>query len=98
MMIRHLIVFNAREGMSREECLHGLSEGRALMQIPGVLHISFGEAVAENAKYRYMFAADFESESVIEIYKNHPLHVEYADNWFRPMAPDRITTDFSILS
>lgn len=70
-------------------------EGRdVLTQIPGVLGVSFGEAVAPNASYRFVYVVEFEDESVIERYRHHPVHVRFADSRFRPLAPDRITTDF----
>jgi hypothetical protein len=39
----------------------------------------------------------FASAEVIENYKTHPVHVEYADSFFRPLAADRITADYEML-
>jgi fructose-bisphosphate aldolase class II len=97
-MIRHLIVFNSREGATREECLELAERGKQqLSLIPGVIAVSFGSAVLEEAKYQYVFIIDFTDESIIELYKHHPIHVEFADTWFRPFAVDRITTDFKMI-
>jgi len=96
-MIRHLIVFNIREGATNEECLAVIARGREqLLQIPGVIRLSFGTAVKEDARYRYNLAVDFQDESVIELYKHHPIHVAYADDYFRPLATDRITIDYTL--
>jgi len=96
-MIRHLIVFNISETATHEDCLKVVARGREqLMQIPGVVRFSFGTSVQENAKYRYNLAIDFQDERVIEFYKHHPIHVAYADDYFRPLAADRITTDYVI--
>ncbi len=67
-----------------------------LARIPGVVQVSFGTAVKETARYRYYLAVDFAERSVIQSYQDHPLHIAFADEDFRPMAPDRITTDFEI--
>lgn len=96
-MIRHLIIFNLRDGMSHDECLEKLEIGRReLTKIPGVIRYTYGTAVLQDAKFKYTLAVDFEHEGIIESYKHHPLHVAYADNHFRPMAPERITTDYRI--
>ncbi|HLI87810.1 MAG TPA: Dabb family protein [Ktedonobacteraceae bacterium] len=97
-MIRHLIVFNISEGVTREQCLAMAELGRQeLSRIPGVISISFGEAIAENARYRYTFTIDLRDEEALRAYQGHPLHVAFANNHFRPVAPDRITTDYEVL-
>ncbi len=94
-MVKHLIVFNILDGASHEDCLHMIEVGqRELSKIPGVTGISFGTAVTENAKFKYTLCVDFAEECIIETYKVHPIHVAFADCWFRPLATDRITTDY----
>jgi len=97
-MIRHLIVFNIREGATEEECVSVMERGREqLTTIPGVVGFSFGIAVNPAAKFKYNLAVDFADESIIESYKHHPVHVAYADDYFRPLATDRITTDYRLI-
>lgn len=97
-MIRHLIVFNIRQGATHEDCLAVIAKGmEQLLQIPGVLNLGFGVAVREDARYKYQLAIDFADEGVIESYKHHPIHVAYADRFFRPLATDRITTDYKLI-
>ncbi len=97
-MVRHLIVFNIRKGAAAEECLEMAEEGRVVLsQIPGVLHVSFGVAMEDDARYKYSFVIDFADASVIESYKHHPLHVRFADERFRPLCPDRMTTDYTVV-
>lgn len=97
-MVRHLIVFNKREDASDEACrLMGELAREVLAQIPGVTHVSFGRSVLEEARYRYYLFVDFIDRSVIPVYLDHPIHIRFAENHFRPMAPDRITTDYDIV-
>ncbi|QBD77141.1 Dabb family protein [Ktedonosporobacter rubrisoli] len=97
-MIRHLIVFNTPEGVGREQCLSMAERARQeLSRIPGVLHISFGVAVTENSRYSYTFVIDLRDESTISSYRQHPIHIAFADEHFRPLALDRITTDYEIV-
>ena len=96
-MIKHLIVFNIPATMTHEACIRMLERGKQqLTQIPGVIGYYYGVGVAENATYKYTLCVDFTDESVIESYKIHPIHTDFADNWFRPMAADRVTTDYVI--
>ena len=96
-MIRHLIVFNIRDGATHEECLAMAEHGRiVLARIPGVLQVSFGVALVQTARYRYNFTIDLENEQAVQQYQVHPLHVAFADEHFRPLAPDRITIDYQL--
>jgi hypothetical protein len=97
-VIRHLIVFNIREGASHDQCLAMTELARQeLARIPGVVSISFGTTVTQNARYRYTFVIDLLDEQALQHYRDHPIHIAFADNHFRPLATDRITTDYEIV-
>lgn len=97
-MIRHLIVFNIREGATHEECLAMAERGRLeLGRIPGVISVSFGVALKKGVRYRYTFVIDLIDEQALADYQHHPLHVAFADIHFRPLAIDRITTDYELV-
>ena len=68
-----------------------------LSAIPGVINVQIGKAVGEQGTYRYCWLIRFASAQVIENYKVHPAHVEYADTYFRPIAADRVTNDYDII-
>ena len=97
-MIRHLLIFNTRDDVTHEQCL-AMAElaHQELSRIPGVVQVSFGIAVAENARYRYNFTIDLDDEQALRVYQDHPIHVAFANSHFRPMAPDRITTDYKVV-
>jgi hypothetical protein len=94
-MIRHVIVFNAA---APQEQVLALAERakRTLGAIPGVTDVRFGVAVEEGVRYRYLFDIGFADESVAETYRSHPAHVRFAEEEFRPLAQDRITTDYRL--
>ncbi|KGQ22432.1 Dabb family protein [Thermus filiformis] len=94
-MVQHLILFNA--DASPEEVRRMVEEARSvLLRIPGVLGLCFGEALSPGARYRYWLSVAFAGPEVVEAYRTHPLHVDFADRVFRPMAKDRLTTDFQV--
>ena len=95
-MIRHLIVFNAD---APENQVRAMAERarEVLGAIPGVTDVSFGIAVAATARYRYYLDVGFADASVIDSYREHPVHVRFAAEEFRPLAHDRITTDYTVV-
>jgi stress responsive alpha/beta barrel protein len=94
-MVRHVIVFNAIE--PHEQVLDMAADAkRVLGGIPGVVDVNFGVAVAEQCRYRYFFDIALIDEDALAIYKIDPIHCRFADERFRPLAPDRVTTDYRL--
>ena len=95
--VEHVIVYNTStdDRQVNEEMMH---KGIQLLRtIPGVRSVNVGECVNEHGSYRYCWLIRFANASVIETYKTHPVHIQYADSFFRPIAADRITNDYEIL-
>lgn len=95
-MIRHVIVFNSPAPPQQVQAMaeHGK---RVLGAIEGVTDVRFGVAVAEETRYRYFFDIGFTDEAVIESYRRDPAHLRFAQEEFRPLAQDRITTDYRLI-
>ena len=72
-----------------------IAEGeRVLATIPGVRQVFAGKTLDESGQYRYCWRVQFASAAVVDTYRDHPLHVSYANTYFRPNAGDRVTLDF----
>jgi len=94
-VIRHVIVFNADAPAGRVRAM--AERARPILgAIRGVTDVRFGVAVADAASYRYFFDIGFEDESVIDSYRQDPAHVRFAEEEFRPLARDRVTTDYRL--
>ena len=92
--VEHVIFYNT-EGIDKDKVEELMRIGHeTLGKIPGVRRIFTGHAITEDAKFKHSWVIKFTDESVVESYKNHPDHVDYADTHFRPVAGDRITIDF----
>ena len=90
--VQHVIVYNVTDEAGVQ---HMMQEGeKVLSQIPGVRHVITGQAVQENAKYKFTWLVEFVHEKVIDSYREHPDHVAFADNLFRPVAGDRVSIDY----
>ena len=95
--VEHVIVYNSNESDPSVIQIMLRKGKEQLSSIPGVLDVRIGRATDEKSKYRYCWLIRFAHESVIESYKTHPVHVAYADSYFRPIAADRVTNDYEIL-
>lgn len=92
--VEHLIIYNV-EGIDQECVESMMAEGRRVLSaIPGVLDVFTGEAVQEDAGYRYTWLVRFCHPKVIDSYREHPDHVAFADKLFRPVAGNRISIDY----
>ena len=94
MPVEHLIIYNV-EGIDKAGAETMIAEGRRVLSaIPGVREVFTGEAVQDDAKYRYTWLVRFCHPAVIDSYREHPDHVTFADTLFRPVAGERISIDY----
>lgn len=93
--VHHVIIFNV-ENTSDADAQKMMREGeKILAKIPGVRRVITGTAVQEQARYKFTWLIEFVHKKVIDSYRDHPDHVAFADNLFRPVAGDRISIDFA---
>ena len=95
--VEHVIVYNSSETDPTVIQIMLRKGKQQLSTIPGVMDVRIGRATNDKSKYRYCWLVRFAHESVIETYKSHPVHTAYADDYFRPIAEDRISSDYEIL-
>ena len=94
--VEHLIIFNAN--LETEAAYAMMAEGRRVLSaIPGVRSVFTGEAIQEQAGYQFTWLVRFCHPAVIDSYRDHPDHVAFADNHFRPVAGDRISIDYRVV-
>ena len=92
--VEHMIIYNV-ERMNDEQAQAMMTEGRrVLSNIPGVRDVFTGQAVQEGSKYQFCWLVRFTDKAVIDSYREHPDHIDFADKLFRPFASDRISIDF----
>jgi fructose-bisphosphate aldolase class II len=94
--VEHLIVYNTG-GATEAEVDAMMARGReVLSSIPGVRRVATGRAIKEDAQYRCCWIIEFASKQVIDSYRDHPDHVAFADQLFRPIAGDRLSIDYEL--
>ncbi|WJW75858.1 class II fructose-bisphosphate aldolase [Thiohalobacter sp. IOR34] len=92
--VEHLIIYNVdKPDMVDVQAM--MEEGRRVLSaIPGVREVITGEAVQTDASYRYTWLVRFCHPRVIDSYREHPAHVAFANQRFRPVAGNRISIDY----
>jgi fructose-bisphosphate aldolase class II len=92
--VEHVIAFNT-EGLDAEGAAAMMAEGRRMLAtIPGVRRVFTGDAVPEDAAYRHCWLVRFAGRAVIDSYRKHEVHRQFADKRFRPFAAGRLSIDF----
>jgi fructose-bisphosphate aldolase class II len=92
--VHHVIIFNVAN-TSDADAQEMMAKGESILRaIPGVRRVVTGRAVQEAANYKFTWLIEFAHQNVIASYRDHPDHVAFADNLFRPIAGDRISIDF----
>jgi fructose-bisphosphate aldolase class II len=93
--VHHVIIYNL-DTTDADQIDNLMREGeKILSQIPGVRRVITANAVKEDASYKFSWLIEFVHKKVIDSYRDHPDHVAFADNLFRPIAGDRISIDYS---
>lgn len=93
--VEHMIVYNV-EGADDVQVEAMMARGREILsRIPGVRRVFTGWAVQEQPRFRFCWLVEFVHEKVIDSYRDHPDHVAFANQLFRPIAGDRFSIDFS---
>jgi fructose-bisphosphate aldolase class II len=96
--VEHVIIYNV-EGTDDAQVEAMMAHGRdVLSRIPGVRRVLAGRAVAEKPQYRFCWLVEFVHAKVIASYRDHPEHLAFANELFRPIAADRISIDFAEVS
>jgi fructose-bisphosphate aldolase class II len=93
--VHHVIIYNLDVDDANQ--ISNMMQGgeKMLSQIPGVRRVITANAVQQDARYKFSWLIEFVHKNVIDSYRDHPDHVAFADQLFRPIAGDRISIDYS---
>ncbi len=95
--VEHLIIYNVTSITEHDADSMMIEGQRVLSAIPGVREVGIGRAVKDDAKYSYTWLVRFCHPAVIDSYREHPVHVAFADDLFRPVAGERISIDYQMI-
>ena len=84
-MLVHVVLFSFKpelDGTAREAVLRAARE--ELPRLPGVRHLLVGKCVNPEPEYDYALSMYFEDEKALDAYRDHPDHVRFRDERFKP--------------
>lgn len=91
--VEHVIFYNVEHAPDAQVGAM-MARGRDILAtIPGVRRVVTGRA-AGKPRYRFCWLIEFTHRAVIDSYREHPLHKQFADSLFRPIAGERVSIDF----
>lgn len=99
-MVKHIILWKLHEELSAEEkekVKAGIKAGLEGLQgvVPGLLSVHVQtEGVLDSSTADVMLDCTLESAEALEIYAQHPAHVEVANTKVRPYTSLRTCLDF----
>lgn len=92
--VEHVILYDT-EGLDTDGINAMMAEGRrVLAPIPGVREVFTGHAVQNKADYPHCWVVRFTDRAVIDSYRDHPDHQQFANERFRPYAGGRVSIDY----
>jgi fructose-bisphosphate aldolase class II len=92
--VEHVILYNT-EALDRAGVNDMMAAGRRVLSaIPGVREVFTGHAVQADSAYRHCWVVRFTDRAVIDSYREHPDHRQFAEQLFRPHAGGRVSIDF----
>lgn len=94
--VAHVIQYNVQD-TDDAAVVRMMARGQEqLARIPGVTRVETGWAVQGELRYRCCWLIEFAHKDVIASYRDHPAHVAFANELFRPIAGDRLSIDYQL--
>lgn len=98
-MVRHLILWKLKEGLSDEEkkqVMVNIKEHlEALVgKVPGLISLDIVINEMQSSNADVMLDSKLESEDALKGYQVHPEHVSAADTYVRPFTEVRMCMDY----
>lgn len=94
-MLFHAVLFNFREDVDAKKREEIFAAARAkLPKIPGVTSLCVGENIEPDGEFRHAITMCLPNRAALDVYRDHPLHVEFRDVDFFPFVAEKQRLDF----
>jgi hypothetical protein len=98
-MIKHVILWKIKDELSGENLIQAKRDAKINLEglagkIDGLIKIQVNIEVLPTSNADMMLDSEFESVEALNAYSIHPLHVEVANTYVRPITETRLCLDF----
>ena len=93
-MVKHIVVYTLKEGVDKEKAVKLIASKLEPLvgKIPGLLHMEVRRCYAG---MDYALYSEFESREALQVYAEHPLHVQAKDQFFH-LLDNRVSADYEV--
>lgn len=100
-MVKHVIIWNLKEGYTAEEKEAIKKEIKESIEslngkIPGLINVSVNVNPLPSSSGEVILDSSFENEEALKGYAIHPDHVEVANTKVRPFVASRACMDYEV--
>lgn len=97
-MVRHVILWNLKEGIDKEKVKKEAKENLESLigKVPGLIEIKINICPLDSSNCDMMLDSLLEDENALKNYATHPAHVHVADTFVRPYTEKRTCIDYEV--
>jgi len=92
-MIKHMVFFKLSYAKNSIEEKEFFSAAASLASIDGVQHFESLKQISNKNNFDYGLSMEFANEGLYKQYNEHPLHVEFIQDYWLPFVIDFIEID-----
>ena len=97
-MIRHTVVFNLKHPLGSAQEATFLRDAKAALEtIPGVEKFEQLRQVSKKNDYDFGFSMEFADQAAYDGYNNHPRHVAFVEERWKPEVAKFLEIDYQPL-
>ena len=93
-MITHTVYFNLKHAKGSAEEAAFLEKGLELGSISSVKNFRYVREVSPKNNYDFGFIMQFEDQAGYDFYNEHPDHVDFVENVWKPEVVDFVEIDY----
>lgn len=94
-MIRHSVILKLKNTTSFEEKQAFFEAVDTLADIPNVQKFEVLNQTSAKNKFEYGISMEFDNQEKYDTYSNHPVHVDFIQNFWIPMVEDFLEIDYT---
>ena len=100
-MVKHVILWKLKDSIEKNEKKEILANMKNNLEglvgiVPGLVSMNIVIAPLDSSNADVMLDSELESEEALKGYQTHPLHVEVANTYVRPLTELRLCMDYEI--
>lgn len=94
-MVKHIVVYTLKEGVEKESTIQMIASllEPLVGKIPGLKHLEVRKVYQGGMDYALY--SEFESREALQVYAEHPLHVQAKDQFFH-LLDNRVSADYEV--